>query len=450
MWQKFTILKSQIFPTLMAMSAIYLTVFCSEINLLAAYLPVYGGPTIVPGVGGYSITTNTGPLLVNNNGLALGNSFIMNSSGWTSEQRAVCWNASNINLGDPGHNSYTYGINDSGIAIGYIGGWSAGRAVKWNTSSNSITYLDNLGTSIGYSHATAINSTGIIAGSAEKADNLGNDLGPRAVRWDNSGTAATELDSISGTISSEANAINSISTIVGSAYIGSNNNRRAMRWDAYGTAITELGNLGINKSGYTDCQAFAINDSGTAIGIAKKYDISGNLLGYRAVRWDASGTTATELGNLGTLSSWDSFVHAINNAGTIVGRTENCAVRWDTSGTTATALGNLDPNNYKVVLTDASSINASGMIVGFAELNNYIDERAVFWGADGVAVDLNTLIDPNSGWTLVTAREISDTGWIIGNGMFDPDGPGGQDPYELHSFCKFPNLAYQFSLPALS
>jgi hypothetical protein len=38
---------------------------------------------------------------------------------------------------------------------------------------------------------------------------------------------------------------------------------------------------------------------------------------------------------------------------------------------------------------------------------------------DGVGLaDLNTLISPASGWTLQVARDISDTGLIVGLGMF--------------------------------
>ena len=70
----------------------------------------------------------------------------------------------------------------------------------------------------------------------------------------------------------------------------------AVRWDASGTAATELGNLGTDTSGYTERQAYAINTAGTAVGYANKYSPDGTFLGHRAVRWDASGTAA-ELGN---------------------------------------------------------------------------------------------------------------------------------------------------------
>ena len=55
--------------------------------------------------------------------------------------------------------------------------------------------------------------------------------------------------------------------------------------------------------------------------------------------------------------------------------------------------------------------------------------HAVLWELDGIAVDLNDLVDPNSGWTLTNAMYISETGWTIGNGYYDPDGAGGFDPY---------------------
>jgi hypothetical protein len=34
-------------------------------------------------------------------------------------------------------------------------------------------------------------------------------------------------------------------------------------------------------------------------------------------------------------------------------------------------------------------------------------------------VDLNGLIDPASGWTLAAARDINDSGWIVGTGTLN-------------------------------
>ena len=49
---------------------------------------------------------------------------------------------------------------------------------------------------------------------------------------------------------------------------------------------------------------------------------------------------------------------------------------------------------------------------------------AVLWDLDGGTFDLNTLIDPTSGWTLTYAVDISNTNWVSGIGLFDPDGLG--------------------------
>src|SRR5262249_6060143 len=136
-------------------------------------------------------------------------------------------------------------------------------------------------------------------------------------------------------------------------------------------------------TGSTNSRVYAINAAGTAIGYAQKY-AGGTYLGDRAVRWDASGTVVTELGNLGTDTY--SGAYAINDAGAAVGYA------------------------YK---------DTGGMLMSYA----------VLWNSDGVAIDPNTLIGPDSGWTLTSAIGISDTNWVTGYGDFDPDGAGPLDAY---------------------
>jgi hypothetical protein len=149
--------------------------------------------------------------------------------------------------------------------------------------------------------------------------------------------------------------------------------------------------LGTDADGATICEAFAINAAGAAVGFARKYDDSGTYYGTRAVRWDGAGTSATELGNLGTRAggSTSGAAYAINDAGVAI-----------------------------------------GLAVAYDEVGILLGPKAVYWDLDGVAVDLNTLIDPASGWTLTRATAISNTGWIGGEAVFDPDGAGGQEPYE--------------------
>ena len=96
-------------------------------------------------------------------------------------------------------------------------------------------------------------------------------------------------------------------------------------------------------------------------------------------------------------------------------------------------LGNLGTNPAGFTNSAAYAINEAGVAVGYAL--GYDEPvagllSAVYWGLDGVAVDLSALIDPASGWTLNYATAISNTGWIAGNGLFDPDGDGGQAAYD--------------------
>jgi hypothetical protein len=49
--------------------------------------------------------------------------------------------------------------------------------------------------------------------------------------------------------------------------------------------------------------------------------------------------------------------------------------------------------------------------------------QACFFDASGGGnnIDLNTLIDPSSGWKLTYAESINNNGWIVGTGT-NPDG----------------------------
>jgi hypothetical protein len=293
---------------------------------------------------------------------------------------------------------------------------------------------------------------GVAVGLATKYT-TGTNLGLRAVRWDASGSPATELGNLgtnsSGVTGSAAYAINTAGTAVGFAekYTGGTSlGSRAVRWDGSGTVATELGNLGTTLGGLTVSRAYAVNTAGAAVGYAQKYT-GGTPVGERAVRWDASGSAATELGNLGTSGTTGSGLtfsraYAVNAAGAAVGHANKYtggtnlgfrAVRWDASSTLATELGNLGTDSSGRTTSGSNAINAAGAAVGYA--NKYtggtlVGIRAVLWNFDAIAMDLNSLIDPASGWTLTEARGISDTNWVSGIGLFDPDGAGSLAAYD--------------------
>jgi hypothetical protein len=448
-----------------ALAATTLTVPSAPAAPLDAYVTVYGGPTYTPGIGGFQFG---GGVIVNDAGTAVGTAYKHNGSDVDLGGRAFRWDdESNVatelgNLGTDTNGrtqSIVRAINNAGTAVGWAEkypGFHGHRAVRWDGSGTAATELGHLGTTSNgftYSAALFINDVGTAVGHAAKYSG-DSDRGYRAVRWGASGTVATELGNLgtdtNGSTYTAVAAINDIGTTVGWAETydtsGVDLGARAVRWDASGTAATELENLGARTNGYTDSAAHAINNSGTAVGAAWTYDGLDNWLGARALRWNASGTAATELGNLGTNDRGfaTSVAVAINDAGTAVGFASKFdgsgadmggrAVRWDASGTAATELSNLGTSASGYTYCDAFAINDAGIIIGSAYTydgsGTYFGQRPVYWGLDGVAVDLNTLIDPASGWKLNFADSISNTGWIGGHGAFDPDGPGGQAAYE--------------------
>ena len=68
--------------------------------------------------------------------------------------------------------------------------------------------------------------------------------------------------------------------------------------------------------------------------------------------------------------------------------------------------------------SQALDMNGIGHVVGYAYLPGNAVQRA-FVFKDGVVTDLNTLISPNSGWTLTAARAINDSGQIVGQGILN-------------------------------
>ena len=142
---------------------------------------------------------------------------------------------------------------------------------------------------------------------------------------------------------------------------------------------------------FADVVAFKINDAGTILGNTSVTTLSGGL---RGLRWEAGSTTPVEL------KVFDNELKVFDKFGGSI----------------------------------AFDMNSTGIAVGTVQSSS--TNRAVYWGADGMPVDLNSLIDPASGWTLKKAIAVSDTGWILGVGKYGP--PGGQAAYDRAFLIQVP------------
>lgn len=282
---------------------------------------------------------------------------------WTVDRtvHATLWNGSTaIDLGAlRGEFSVANDINDAGQVVGYaVGDFYRQRGIMWHG-----TTINDLGTDL--TNATSINNSGQIVGTgsvfvAGNGFNTQDSFQSQAKLLN--GTSVTNLGTLGG-LTSAPSAINNLGQTVGYAdvVVGDTtlNGRRAALWSE--TTVTNLAGDSIASS-----TAFAINDLGQVAGYSV-FPSSGSL-GLRATVWSENSTI-----NLGTLGGDQSIAFGINVLGQVVG--------------------------------SANSIDSNVL-------------RATLWN-DVTAIDLNSFLDINtsSAWLLTEAKDINDSGWIVGNAM---------------------------------
>ncbi len=244
--------------------------------------------------------------------------------------------------------------------------------------------------------ALSINNSGQIAG-------FGGNLG--GVLWQ---TATSQPQTLTGS-SSNANAINDAGVIIGQTY------------DASGTPIT---------TAWTDPKtphtmtSLGIYD--TPLGISSDGQIVGWTYHSNAITvsyWKNYSATPTALA-LGAITFGSSTMTSmsINTSGQICGTQSNGgALYWASPTATAQYLPGYDTSTASN--DKASAINASGVVAGSAFSSGFFPQNyhAVIWKNLQVQ-DLNSLIPSGTGWILTNATSINDQGVIVGTGQITVNG----------------------------
>ena len=275
------------------------------------------------------------------------------------------WNgdiATPLELGPNGTGAVGIGINNAGQSSGYNNLPNDGGAIALRWEGSVAVPLDGLAG--GYSVAMGINNLGQVAGFSA-ANSTWSEI--HAARWD--GTAITDLGGLGGN-NSMANSINDAGQVVGFSSTAGENSSHATSWT--GTVITDLGTLG-----GTNSAANAINNAGQIVGNS----LITNDETTHATLWDANTGIPSDLGSLGL----DSNAAAISNAGQIVGGStladgSGHATLWD--GNSIIDLNNFLPAGFAAdgwVLYQANAISDNGIIVGWAE--NGTDLSTATWGS---------------------------------------------------------------------
>jgi probable HAF family extracellular repeat protein len=322
------------------------------------------------------------PILLTNNGWVAG------SADVGAALHAVLWHGGErIDIGDPGlgGNSYAFGVNESGHAVGeaedtstelsttedFCGfqfyGYSSSPkpCVPFVWRAGKMVPLKTLGGVNG--SASQINSWGAIAGYAEN-------------KVKDPGCPAPQIYQF----------------------------KPALWFEDW---VLELP-IGKDSEGF----AFAINDWGQVIGVSGKCAAFNPIWGVymqlnHALLWQYGETI--DLGSLGGVTN--NIPHAINNRGEVVGGSDlagdltSHAFLWTPETKKMQDLGTLPGDVYSVAL----GINDKGQITGLSVNQSFTVLRA--WVREkGELVDLNTLISGTTSLFLETACSINSKGEIIG------------------------------------
>lgn len=209
---------------------------------------------------------------------------------------------------------------------------------------------------------------------------------------------------LGGYSGSYAAGINESGQVVGQA-LGTNITAYVPFIATNGGTMTEINPLGGTYGG----TAYDINNAGQVAGGAYT---AGNAANHAYV-YNTSNSTATDIGAQ-IAGSGTSEARSINDAWQVAGwyYTNTFAQRaFLYNGSGVTDLGTLGGGNAY-----ATGINDSGIVVGWSAAA-YIYGQAAFLYQNGVMTNLNSLIDPASGWTLINAYAISNTGYIVGSAL---------------------------------
>ncbi|MEI8376546.1 MAG: hypothetical protein WCJ35_27325, partial [Planctomycetota bacterium] len=308
-----------------------------------------------------------------------------------------------------GLRSEAFGINNAGQVVGNADPAHGDfHAFLWQTG-RGMQDLGTLGGSI--SNANGINDSGQVVGSARRAvDDNGGEFG-RPFLW-TSRHGMQDLGSM-GLAFNSASAVNNAGEVVGTCKGLSGNLARSFLWRA-GTGMQDLASLGgdtARGARVTDIVANGINNTGQVVGAA-----SGGGPHVFAFLWQFG----KGMRHLGTLGGLDSNAVGINDRGQVVGGAETAgaechAFMWTADGGMKD-LGSLGGDG-----NEANGINNTGQVVGGPAFHRSLlgdkhSNHPAFLYVNGKMADLNRMIDPASGWHLITATSINDSGQIVGTG----------------------------------
>ncbi|MDX1740764.1 MAG: Ig-like domain-containing protein, partial [Rhodothermales bacterium] len=320
---------------------------------------------------------------VNDEGLVVGTS--ISASGVV---KAFLWSGTEIRDidTDDSRQSQAFGVNEVGQVVGAVEQDGEITAATWQVSPDKAesTLLPAL--SGAFSVAYDINDSGDAVGTSLGVD------GFEPVIWADGSLNKISVDGVSA---GQVEAINNGGQLAG------------LMVQPGGTESAIRGPQDqVRRIGTDNTRAYALSDLGVAVGSKAE---AGQV---RAIRWASDGTEQL----LANSESAFTEAYGINDSGWIVGTFVPSAADGKTSGL------NLRSNDilFDVVEGKSLEVRFGRGLRSDGDLAKNLDTsmRAALWIGESL-LDLNALVPSESGWTLVEARDVNNSGQIVGYGILE-------------------------------
>ena len=328
-----------------------------------------------------------------------------------------------------GTNSEATGLNDRSQVVGWAKD-ANGRTQAFLWEHGTLTGLGFLTNRWSNSVALAINNQGEITGYSSITF-----TNAHAFRY--ATNHMTDLGTLGGP-NSWGRAINANGDIAGSSQLVTNvpnaTHPESFRWRT---------NQFIHVPPYVDresCDAYGIDSAGRICGVTFLWATDGRYWAYVWEDLNTNGVCDADemevLGSLGTAytTGSGSAALAMNDCGQVVGWTSITNAWFPRHAFLVTRsnglwrIPDLEPDPTNSLMLDlgtldgpdrnsyANAINNQAWIVGTSAMASGTNQ-AFLW-REGVMINLNDLIPPDSGWVLTNATAINEHGEIVGSGRY--------------------------------